>query len=171
MPPLLAPAGAAYAGNSATAGAHCFMAGAAAAAAMQRQQWQQIKAGSCPVSSQHGIGNAPPATFVIVIVIIIFLRVLLLQVHQLMTHVCKHAAQVDDGQLCQAAAGDVCGLELVGTICTLQKQRQQRAAHEWLHMKPVLFQLTATANAFVNDDIPTLPTAAVAETFANPVKN
>jgi hypothetical protein len=73
---------------------------------------------------QHRVHNAPSAPLVIIIIVIITLLAgLLLQVHELVPHVCKHAAQVDHRQLRQAAAGDVCGLELVGPVCALQKKR------------------------------------------------
>jgi hypothetical protein len=43
---------------------------------------------------QHRISDAAPAALVVVVVTL--LRMLLLKVHQLVTHICKHAAEVDD---------------------------------------------------------------------------
>jgi hypothetical protein len=54
---------------------------------------------------------------------------LLLQVHQLVAHVGKHAAQVDHRQLCQAAAGDVGVLQLVGAESALQVTTQQSSSN------------------------------------------
>lgn len=72
----------------------------------------------------HCICDAPPPPDVGVVVVVaaavVLAGCLLLQVHELAAHVSKQPPHVNDAQLLQAAAGDVCCLQLVRAVDALQ---------------------------------------------------